>query len=254
MCLNLVLQTLLDNGGLLCFYECEEFDGFPNLILVASPAYQKLFTDLGLSNDESIQLLEVLKSKGYIDYAIGGIGNTVFFKVKVNKESGEINYPGTIKYEDYMKVSVLKPTKIKLLLAGKFFIIEGGYTSQLSKTESSVNKGEMTIAAIGLKYQYLRLAGLHEGMNLDNMKDIAVKHNWKAKSSGKQIHDDYKKFQTKEDRIVPNISDKEDMRAFNKSKKNRIKLFQEVIADLEKTPQYAPALELAKNELKNIDK
>lgn len=137
-CLDLVLKTLADNGDLLCFYECDEFNGFPDLKLIASPAYQKLFADLELSNEESIQLLEILRDKGYIDYTIGrgGIGNTVFFKIKVNNNTGTINTNGTAAYEDSMSQSVLKPTLIKLFLIGKFFILnEGGFMGILEREE-----------------------------------------------------------------------------------------------------------------------
>jgi hypothetical protein len=145
--LDLVLQSLVDNGDSICIYEVENSEDYGKKKYFLSPAHTKLKSDLGLSNTEIKQLLEILKEKEYLTFEVvaGTLYSNVFLKVKVD------NSIGNTVLDDSMKELIGQPDKIIITLKGKFFLSEGGYTGKHKKeeTEKQLQKLAMWITAIG---------------------------------------------------------------------------------------------------------
>lgn len=127
-CLDLVLKTLSDNKGLLCLYETEDIQSFINHKYSLSSAFEKMFREVELSDDEIIQLLQILTEQEQIKFARidgGTIPAYVFIKIKSDNSSRLIP-----KFKDDI---IGKPDKLELTIKGKFFILGGGYTGEIKK-------------------------------------------------------------------------------------------------------------------------
>ena len=132
-CLDLVLQTLIENGDSLCVLEVKNIEEYLANKYYESPAYSKLFNDLALNNSDAIQLLEILKEEKYIDF-VKGSPYQVFHKNKSNNEIGNFSNSN-----NELNKWIGKPDRIVITLKGKFFLQEGGYSAKFQRIEKSVN-------------------------------------------------------------------------------------------------------------------
>ncbi len=134
---DMVLKSLLENQGSLCIYEAENIPEKIEGKIIISPAYNKLLLELGMSNSEIKQLLEILKEDGFIEFDMvnGLMYSSVWVKIKSE------NTIGNTVLDNTMSELVGKPNKIIITLKGKFFIQEGGY---IGKHKKESKEGIMT--------------------------------------------------------------------------------------------------------------
>jgi hypothetical protein len=102
-CLDLVLQTLINNKGAICIYIGNE----------ETEIFSELFNKLGLNMKEFMELLDILKKEGFIDY------------IKVEEMFQETNE----NYE-FLKAHRFHPYLISISLSGKFLRLQEGYVGK----------------------------------------------------------------------------------------------------------------------------
>jgi hypothetical protein len=156
-CLDLVLKTLIENGDSLCIYEVENLEAYNEKKWGMSPAYKRLFDELGLNKKETKQLLEILKEKEYLTFEMvtGVLYGSIFLKVKSD------NTIGNTVFDNTMSDLVGRPNKMEITLKGKFFILEGGFTGKHKKEEREalLQRLAIWITAIGTGLGGLYLIG-----------------------------------------------------------------------------------------------
>lgn len=121
---------------------------------------------------------------------------------------------------------------------------ENNFEIDKNNAENKIKKAALPV--IALSYQYLREEKLHEGINEQNRDKLAKQYQWTAKSSGRKLHDYYKRLHTESDRITPRFSDSP------VSKQSTIKNMENAIAFLATIPQSEKAVLKAKKELQKI--
>jgi hypothetical protein len=156
-CLDLVLQSLITNGGTICVYEFENIEAYGKSQFSLSAPYDNLFKELGLNNKETKQLLEILEENDYISFEMvsGILYSTVYCKNKADNSVGNTNL------DNSMVGLIGRPNRIDLSLKGKFFIQNGGYLGGLKSNlrEQLLQKLAIWITAIGTGLGGLYLIG-----------------------------------------------------------------------------------------------
>ncbi|HTB06724.1 MAG TPA: hypothetical protein VK806_07185 [Bacteroidia bacterium] len=146
-CLDLVLQSLVDNGGIICINECKDAEACAKGNVIPSIAYNNLFEKLDMNNIEACQLLGILKENDYLKFVVisGVLYSSIFCEIKSGGTPGNTNMN-----ENTMNLAG-KPDKIELNLKGKFFIQNGGYLGKIRKEERNelLQKLAIWITAIG---------------------------------------------------------------------------------------------------------
>jgi len=123
------------------------------------------------------------------------------------------------------------------------------YKENMKSDDPKKATNNIPIAVIALMYTYRKIAGEHEGITLKNKNVIAKEHGYTAKTSGKQLHDDFKKyFLKKSNRIKSRLAP--DALGYEQSMKNIIKNLTKAINEL---ASYPNALDIAKKELEEVD-
>ena len=146
-CLDLVLQSLVDNNDVICIYEYDDIEAYKKSKFFISQAHDRLFKELGLNNKETLQLLKILEEKEFIKFEMvsGMLTSAVYCKNKSDHSIGNTNL------DNSMIALIGKPNKIELTLKGKFFIQNGGYIGILKKEkrEKLLQNLAIWITAIG---------------------------------------------------------------------------------------------------------
>lgn len=112
-CLDLILQTLVENDGSISVYIDKE----------RTKVFSDLFLSVDLSMKEFMESLDILKEKGYLSY---------FDVQKIYTDNSE-NY-------EFLQNHALHPCIIFISVKGKFFRLQGGFQGEETTKNSEKNR------------------------------------------------------------------------------------------------------------------
>lgn len=133
------------------------------------------------------------------------------------------------------------PSIAKEIVANPLYM-DNTITKQVNHVSSSLRK--IPHRVIALKYRYLKLAGVNNGITLENRDKIAADHGWNNKNSGRKIYNYFNVYLTELERTTSTLN--RDELNYCQTQRRIIKYLQQVVEELASS---STALDIVKKEL-----